>query len=152
MDKGMPIKSDSNPSFSLVLALFSDFDFDCRQGPRLRPKTLAKTGQNENSLEKKGGVLLTRGRCQIQSTLSQRYMVPNCLKWINIEFFVNSKPVLGSLPLDFVHEGNKWQKSSILQQNKTLICKMRGRDPRICLFFTLNTSFLPFRQLGTIYL
>ena len=43
-------------------------------------------------------------------TLSQRYMVPNCLKWINIEFLVNLKPVLGSLPLDFVHEGNKWQK------------------------------------------
>jgi len=56
MDKGMPIKSDRNPSFSLVLALFSDFDFDCRQGPRLRPKTLFKIEHD---------ILPEKGECSV---------------------------------------------------------------------------------------
>ena len=47
----MLIKSESNPSFSLVLALISKFD--SRKGPRLRPKTLSKIGHN--ILPDKGG-------------------------------------------------------------------------------------------------
>ena len=61
---------------------------------------------------------MLRGKFGI-STLQQRYMVPNYLKWMNIGFLVNLKLVLGSLPLDFVYKGNKWQKSSILKQIKT---------------------------------